>query len=168
MSCLEPLKTGAGHYLAMFHDDGRLLQRRTRPGEASRLHPLQDLSRATAASAWSRPEAIFARSDVQLCEPGAIRSPDGKQLAVLLRENSRRLNSHVIFSDDEGATWSEPRELPAALTGDRHVGRYTPDGRLFISFRDTTRESPRREIGSRGSASTRTSSPAARVSIACA
>jgi len=31
--------------------------------------------------------------------------------------------------------------LPAALTGDRHVGKYAPDGRLFISFRDTTRES---------------------------
>jgi hypothetical protein len=31
--------------------------------------------------------------------------------------------------------------LPAALTGDRHQGRYGPDGRLFVSFRDTTRES---------------------------
>ncbi len=31
--------------------------------------------------------------------------------------------------------------MPAALTGDRHVGKYAPDGRLFISFRDTTRES---------------------------
>jgi hypothetical protein len=28
------------------------------------------------------------------------------------------------------------------LTGDRHTGKYAPDGRLFISFRDTTRESP--------------------------
>ena len=69
------------------------------------------------------------------------RSPGGGQLAALLRENSRRRNSFVIFSDDEGGTWSEPRELPGALTGDRHVGRYAPDGRLFISFRDTTHES---------------------------
>ncbi len=29
-----------------------------------------------------------------------------------------------------------PREVPASLTGDRHVGRYAPDGRLFVSFRD--------------------------------
>ena len=36
----------------------------------------------------------------------------------------------------------EPRELPAALTGDRHVAKYAPDGRLFISFRDTTLVSP--------------------------
>jgi hypothetical protein len=71
-----------------------------------------------------------------------MRSPDGKQLAVLLRENLRRRNSHVIFSNDEGRMWTAPRELPAALTGDRHVGKYAPDGRLFISFRDTTRVSP--------------------------
>jgi len=56
-------------------------------------------------------------------------------LAVLLRENSRRKDSHVIFSDDEGKTWSKPRELPLALTGDRHIGRHAADGRLFISFR---------------------------------
>ena len=61
---------------------------------------------------------------------------------MLLRENSRKYNSFVIFSNDEGQTWSEPKELPAALTGDRHVAKYTPDGRLFISFRDTTHVSP--------------------------
>jgi hypothetical protein len=77
-----------------------------------------------------------------LCEPGLIRSPEGRQIAVLLRENSRRFNSFVIFSDDEGKTWTAPRELPGSLTGDRHVGKYGPDGRLFLSFRDTTHESP--------------------------
>jgi hypothetical protein len=47
-----------------------------------------------------------------------------------------------MFSDDEGSSWTVPRELPAALSGDRHVGKYAPDGRLFLSFRDTTRNSP--------------------------
>jgi len=63
-------------------------------------------------------------------------------MAVLLRENSRRKNSCVIFSEDEGVTWSKPRELPGSLTGDRHCGKYAADGRLFISFRDTARETP--------------------------
>jgi len=76
------------------------------------------------------------------CEPGLVRSPDGKQIAVLLRENSRKHNSAVIFSDDEGETWTKPRELPASLTGDRHTGKYSPDGRLFISFRDMAPASP--------------------------
>ena len=34
--------------------------------------------------------------------------------------------------------------MPGSLTGDRHVGKYAPDGRLFLSFRDTTLESPTR------------------------
>jgi hypothetical protein len=34
-----------------------------------------------------------------------------------------------------------PRELPGALTGDRHAAKYAADGRLFVTFRDTTRES---------------------------
>ncbi|MBC8182858.1 exo-alpha-sialidase [candidate division KSB1 bacterium] len=57
-------------------------------------------------------------------------------------ENTRTHNSFVIFSDDEGKTWSEPVELPGALTGDRHTGKYAPDGRLLISFRDTAHDSP--------------------------
>ena len=43
---------------------------------------------------------------------------DGKQLAVLLRENSRKRNSFLILSDDEGSNWNEPRELPGSLTGE--------------------------------------------------
>ena len=64
------------------------------------------------------------------------------EIALLMRENSRRRNSFVVFSDDEGERWSEPIELPGSLTGDRHQGRYAPDGRLVVSFRDTTHESP--------------------------
>ena len=50
-------------------------------------------------------------------------------------KNSRKKNSHIIFSEDDGKTWSSPRELPLSPTGDRHIGKYAPDGRLFISFR---------------------------------
>ena len=91
---------------------------------------------------WGKPRVIATHEKAHLCEPGVVRSPDGKQLACLLRENSRKFNSFVIFSDDEGKTWTQPRQLPASLTGDRHVGKYAPDGRLFITFRDTTRKSP--------------------------
>jgi hypothetical protein len=93
---------------------------------------------------WSMPEAVWRGSEVHLCEPGCFRSPDGRQLAILLRENRRRRNSHVMFSNDEAKSWTTPRELPGALTGDRHTGKYAPDGRLFIAFRDTTLDSPTR------------------------
>jgi len=139
MGCVEPLQTGPGHYLAMFHDDGRFF---TGSGKRSPSMTLYQTFSRDGGLSWSNPQAIYNASSVHLCEPGLIRSPDGKEMAVLLRENARRKNSHVIFSRDEAKTWSVPKELPAALTGDRHTGVYAPDGRLFISFRDTTHESP--------------------------
>ncbi|MFV0444819.1 MAG: sialidase family protein [Planctomycetaceae bacterium] len=140
MGCVEKLPT-PGHYLAMFHDDGRYFSDPAHPLTPP-VFTLYKTFSTDGGLTWSQPEAILARSDVHLCEPGCIRSPDGKQLAVLLRENSRTRNSFVIFSNDDGKTWSEPRELPGALTGDRHTGKYLPDGRLFLSFRDTTHDSP--------------------------
>ena len=141
MGCLEPLKTGKGNYMAMFHDDGRFFKGKMK----RKIDPVFTLFKTFSEDGgltWSYPEVILARNDVHLCEPGIIRSPDGKQLCVLLRENARRRNSYVIFSSDEGKTWTNPRELPASLTGDRHSGRYSKDGRLFISFRDRTHETP--------------------------
>jgi hypothetical protein len=76
------------------------------------------------------------------CEPACVRSPDGKQLLLLMRENRRRLNSLYCTSDDEGKTWSPPKELTASLTGDRHMPRYAADGRLVVVMRDTAAGSP--------------------------
>ena len=139
MGCLFKQNLGDGRYMAMFHDDGRFF---TSGGSRSGVFTLFKTFTEDGGLTWSYPEAVYAGSFAHLCEPGVIRSPDGRTLAVLLRENARRLNSHVIFSHDEGLTWSVPRQLPASLTGDRHTGVYTRDGRLFISFRDTTLESP--------------------------
>ena len=141
MGSVEPLKTGAGHYLALFHDDGRFFAQPAKPTKPVTFTLFQTNS-TDGGLTWSAPRALLARQDVHLCEPGLVRSPDGKEIAVLLRENSRQKNSHVIFSRDEGQSWSEPRALSGSLTGDRHVAKYAPDGRLFISFRDTTLESP--------------------------
>lgn len=132
MGFVEALMTGQGHYLAMFHDDGRFFKK---DGQNSQSFTLYKTFSKDGGLTWSYPEAVFQSSEIHLCEPGCIRSPDGKHLAVLLRENARRKNSHVIFSDDEGQSWSTPRELPLSLTGDRHTGKYASDGRLFISFR---------------------------------
>lgn len=133
MGFVEKLST-PGHYLAMFHDDGRFFRAKSHPQDPIVMTLYKTISTDGGLS-WSFPEAVFRSSDVHLCEPSCIRSPDGRQLAVLLRENRRAKNSHVIFSPDEGRTWSEPREVPLALTGDRHTGKYAPDGRLLVSFR---------------------------------
>jgi len=136
MSSVERLKTG--QYLAMFHDDGRFFRQ---DGTLSSVMTLYKTFSTDGGLSWSEPEAVFAADTIHLCEPGVVRSPDGKQLAALLRENRRAHNSYVIFSNDEGKSWSVPRELPTALTGDRHTAKYAPDGRLLISFREMDRSS---------------------------
>lgn len=122
-----------GHYMALFHDDGNHF---VKGGKAKGIFTLYKSLSADGGLTWSVPETIYTSSEVHLCEPGALRSPDGKQIAVLLRENRRFKTSHIIFSDDEGKTWTAPKALPGSLSGDRHVAKYAPDGRLFISFRD--------------------------------
>jgi hypothetical protein len=136
MSSLAHLRNG--DLLAFFHDDGRFLRN---AGKTAQFEVFQTRSR-DGGSTWDEPRAIAAHASAHLCEPGLVVSPDGARLALLLRENSRKHESFVVFSDDDGESWSEPRELPRALTGDRHTAQYAPDGRLFVSFRDTARESP--------------------------
>jgi len=137
MSGLERLRDG--RYAAFFHDDGRFfLPGGNPPGEFT----LYQTFSADGGLTWSYPEPIWYGSSLHLCEPGSVRSPDGKTLGLLLRENRKVRNSHVMFTRDECKTWSLPRELPRAITGDRHVAKYAKDGRLVVAFRDTAKDSP--------------------------
>ena len=134
MGCVTDLKTGAGHYMAMFHDDGRFFTGKP-DGVEPRTFTLYKTFSKDGGLTWSFPDVVDKSSSHHICEPGIIRSPDGNQLAVLLRENSRQHNSQIIFSEDEGQSWTKHRDMPASLNGDRHTGKYLPDGRLFVSFR---------------------------------
>ncbi|MBP1767703.1 MAG: hypothetical protein H6P98_1818 [Candidatus Aminicenantes bacterium] len=57
------------------------------------------------------------------------------------RKNALALTS-CLLSLAWAAGFCVSASLPGALTGDRHVGRYAPDGRLFVTFRDTAPASP--------------------------
>lgn len=131
MSDMIRLKNGT--HMALFHDDGRYIQNQL---ERTGIRTIYKTISADGGLTWSKPEGIITRKDVGPCEPGLVRSPDGNQIAMLIRENLRVANSLVIFSDDEGQTWTKPVEMPSTLTGDRHQALYIGDGRLLISFRD--------------------------------
>ena len=95
---------------------------------------------------WSVPEKYFAayreiEKESNMCEVEVIRSEQGQgdELCLISRSNTKKMNSLISFSTDEGETWSEPVEAPAALNGERHKADYTPDGRLFITFRSIER-----------------------------
>ncbi len=118
-----------------------------RPGETveKRSNVVAQSFSTDGGLTWTRPwEVVLDMPGAVPCEPWLIRSPDGRQLLCILRENNRGYNSWMMTSDDEGRTWSKARQVPAALSGDRHASRYTADGRLFIAFRDTAQQSPTR------------------------
>ena len=76
-------------------------------------------------------------STYQMCEIGMFRSPDGKRIVGLARSQSHNNPATLIYSDDEGETWSEPMDLPGSLAGERHKASYDPiSGRLVITFRE--------------------------------
>ena len=127
-----------GDYMALFHDDGRFI---ANSGKKSTFVVFKTLSHDGGLH-WDAPVAIASRADIDLCEPGALRSPDGQRIVVLLRENRRVRPSQFITSDDEGLSWSAPRPLSLALTGDRHTLTYLADGRVFATFRDMANDSP--------------------------
>lgn len=96
---------------------------------------------------WSKPEPYFVRHWVrqaatQMCEVEVIRSDGGQgdELCLITRSNTKKSNSLISFSQDEGKTWSKPVEAPAALSGERHKAEWTKDGRLFITFRSIERD----------------------------
>ncbi|MBQ8782202.1 MAG: exo-alpha-sialidase [Clostridia bacterium] len=95
---------------------------------------------------WSIPEPYFAQhraieKKANMCEVEVIRSQQGQgdELCLIARSNNKKYNSLISFSNDEGKTWSEPRFVPSSLNGERHKADYSPDDRLFITFRSIER-----------------------------
>ncbi|MCB1208602.1 MAG: FAD-dependent oxidoreductase, partial [Verrucomicrobiales bacterium] len=109
-----------------------------RPGETKdpRSNIIVQSESTDGGMSWSAWRVLLDLGEMKPCEPAVIRSPDGKQLLCLLRENIRSAGSHFMTSDDEGHTWSKHQTLPSGLWGDRHMPHYAADGRLVVCFRD--------------------------------
>ncbi len=123
-----------GRYLGLYHKG---------PGGADKA-PLKVLQTLTADGGltWSEPRVVAEVEGKNPCEPFVFRSPDGSELCCVMRENTHRGRSLVMFSRDEGESWSEPRDTPWGLSGDRHIGQALPDGRWIFAFRDMAPQSP--------------------------
>ena len=132
-SSIVRLKDGA--YLGLYH------RGETKGEGKDYLDVMQSITR-DGGFTWSAPRIVAHVDDKKPCEPYVFRSPDGNELCCLIRENTHKGLSLVMFSQDEGATWSTPVDTSWSLTGDRHMGVQTQDGRLVIAFRDQAPLSP--------------------------
>lgn len=128
MTFSSMVKLKDGRYLGLYHKgpDGK---------DRSPLVVLQTISDDGGFN-WSKPRIVAEVKGKNPCEPGVFRSPDAKQLCCLMRENTHKGRSLMMFSNDEGATWSTPVDTPWGLTGDRHKEVFTKDGQLVVCFRD--------------------------------
>lgn len=117
-----------------------------RPGETKdpRSNIVTQSESTDGGLTWSPWRVLVDLGELKPCEPEVVRSPNGKQLLCLMRENVRTEPAHFITSDDEGKTWSAVRALAPGLHGDRHKAVYAKDGRLVITFRDMGQDSPTR------------------------
>lgn len=117
-----------GRYLGLYHvgPDGK---------DKPPLEVLQTIT-ADGGFTWSEPKVVASVKGKNPCEPFVFRSPDGDELCCLLRENTHKGRSLMMFSQDEGETWSTPVDTPWGLTGDRHIGVQLDDGRWIFAFRD--------------------------------
>lgn len=91
---------------------------------------------------WGESEMVGEVEGRSPCEPCVFRVPEGKRLVCIARENNRVGHSLMMFSDDEGASWTPLQETPWGLSGDRHMIRFAPDGRMVAVFRDMAPNSP--------------------------
>jgi len=133
MTFSSVLRLKDGSSLGLFHRGGGI-------GEEGTLQVLQSITR-DGGFTWSAPAVVCDGNKLDgkhPCEPYAFRSPDGGELCCLMRENRRSGTSIVMFSRDEGKTWSQAVDAPWGLTGDRHHGIRLPDGRLVIVFRNAS------------------------------
>jgi len=128
------LKGKPGRYLGVYHrgDVGCF--------DGGHLEVVQSITEDGGLT-WSEPRVIAEDARWNLCEPWVFRSPDGAELCCLIREN-KRTPAKVIYSSDEGTSWTKPVDAPAFLNGHRHQGIRLRDGRYAIAFRMIDKSSP--------------------------
>lgn len=138
LASLWPLPGDGRHWRGIYHDfnfDNFTIDLELVPSPSAfggfdcRFSSLKKIS-------FASPEGLKRSRSAALCEAGAVLSPDGKSMALLFRPQNKKTNAMISFSNDRGLTWSDPKELPGSLTGERHTAKYTPEGRLVVLFRD--------------------------------
>lgn len=112
MTFSSVVKLKDGSHLGMYH-------KRAADKDGS-LQVLQTTTKDGGLT-WSEPRVVAEVKDKAPCEPFVLRSPKGKELCCLMRENKHTGQSLMMFSKDEAKTWSKPVDTPWGLTRTFHA-----------------------------------------------
>ncbi|MDA3925787.1 MAG: sialidase family protein [Kiritimatiellae bacterium] len=138
VTCVMPIcsmiKLKDGSYLAQYNDRW--------PEKKKKWNRVFQMRSLDGGLTWSKAHCIAQHLEMNLCEPFLLRSPDGSEICSVLRDNVKNAHSKLIFSRDEGKSWSAMEDSSWGLTGHRHHGVQCKDGRWVIAFRDTAPKSP--------------------------
>lgn len=134
MAFASVVKLKNGDYLGFYH-------RGSKDDDRPPLTLWQSKSRDGGLT-WEESQQIASVDKRSPCEPFVFRAPNTNRLVCVARENERKGNSLMMYSDDEGETWSQMQETPWGLSGDRHIIKFTKDGRMVAVFRDMAENSP--------------------------
>jgi len=116
-----------GSYLGLFHK-----------GECTNSDPLKVMQSITrdGGFTWSDPVEVCVVQGKHPCEPCAFRSPDGNEICCLMRENSHKGCSLMMFTRDEGRTWTRAIDAPWEISGDEHHCLELGKGKFIVVFRE--------------------------------
>lgn len=131
----DVIKTRTGGYIALFSDDGRFIH----SGDSISMDKpvIYQISSVDGGMTWSLPQVMLKHNIYGLTEATVARqSRKGKNTLVLIASEPVSKAAMVSFSNDEGASWSYPVELPGVLHGDRHR-IFIKKNKVYIVFRDT-------------------------------
>lgn len=147
MSSLVHLKENGEYvdkWMGFFHDNKFRLYTTTLTFEDGNMQwsvPTEYLKNSYDSDGKTIDQTSTAKA-VHLCEVLVVRneSGNGDVLCMIGRSDTKLINSLMAFSYDEGKTWTQLKEVPAELNGERHKAVY--DGnRLLITFRSIERDS---------------------------
>ncbi|AWX42674.1 Uncharacterised protein [Metamycoplasma cloacale] len=88
----------------------------------------------------SKPMKVFSQyRDIEklrkFSEVQVFKISNSNQMMMLIRTEARNSNSYYAISNDYGETYSEPKELPNHITGDRHKVFFDKNNRILILYR---------------------------------
>ncbi len=149
MSTLVKLKENGewtDKWMGLFHDNKFRLYKTIltfdENGNPSWSQPEEYLKNSVTSDGKTTDQSFIAKM-AKLCEVECVRSNNGEgnELMIIGRSDTRRMNSLMAYSSDEGKTWTQLKEAPAAVNGERHKAEYASDGRLVMTFRSIERDS---------------------------